>query len=669
MASTPAWAIFFVRLGDVSEKARPLLDRGTIQILSKDIPEFFQRDLVMIKSEFNAVLTDLVEKVHVIVDPLKPVVRVRKDPRGWLDFDIQYHAQGFVLPHNLLVKARKEGQEYFQVDETNWIKIHKEVIIKTEQQLKELHATLAENGFRIPASEFASLEEFISGIGGQPALDEAYKTFLKQLTDFKADSKYQLTLTFEAHLTSSGLTLRPYQRAGIHWLNWLRSNSLHGVLADDMGLGKTIESLSVLRLGYEETKVKHHSMVIAPKSVLIHWEREIQRVFPTARTYIFHGQGRNSRFFKSSLPYIFITTYDTVVRDIEALSKIPFYYLILDEATRIKNPDTRRSQSIKSLNALHRLALSGTPVENRPAELWSLFDFLMRGHLGKFGTFQNTFENSILDGNTETATRLGRRIKPFILRRKKEDVAKDLPEKIVMTEWVSLTEEQRTLYGELINQFSHVRTALQQGAKVSYTANILPLLTKLKQICDHPALVTGEVEPISGRSEKFDFIIEMIDEILANKEYVVIFSHFLQMLSLFEGVLKEKGISYIRIDGSTNHRQVLIDRFNQRQCQVALLSIMATGHGINMTAANHVIHADRWWNPAVEDQATDRVHRIGQDKTVYVYHILAEGTLEERIDRLLSSKREIASQIIGAATQGERRWSREELLELLKPLN
>lgn len=391
-------------------------------------------------------------------------------------------------------------------------------------------------------------------------------------------------------------------------------------------------------------------------------------MFPGQRAYIYHGSNRKKSLLNSSNPIVFITTYATASRDIDYLAEVPFYFLILDEATRIKNPEAVRTQATKALNATHRLALSGTPVENRPAELWSLFDFLMRGHLGKFGTFVRVFEDPIMSGEVNQSKELGRRISPFLLRRTKKEVAQDLPEKIEIVEWCELTEEQKQLYGQLQDRSLEVFESLKRGEHVNYTKSILPLLTWLKQICDHPGVYTKKFEPYLGRSNKFDWIVGKIDEILEDGDQVVVFSHFLDMLGLLELSMKKLQHSYIRIDGSTNNRQQLIDMFNRREAKVALLSLMAAGHGINMTAANHVIHADRWWNPAVEIQATDRVHRIGQEKTVLVYNILVENTLEERIDRLLELKKEMSDRIVGATKREERKWSREELIELLRPL-
>jgi len=303
--------------------------------------------------------------------------------------------------------------------------------------------------------------------------------------------------------------------------------------------------------------------------------------------------------------------------------------------------------------------------------MWSLFDFLMKGHLGKHGSFIREFEQPVLDGDTQAKDRLIRKIRPFILRRLKKEVAKDLPEKVHMEEWCQLTEEQRALYGQIQESLgSPVQAQLEKGEQVSYATGILPILTKLKQVCDHPALVNGIMEPIRGRSEKFDLALERIQEIRGRKEAVVLFSHFLGTLDLFETAFKASRISYIRIDGSTSNlkRQAYIDSFNAGGEDVALCSIQACGYGITLTAANHVIHVDRWWNPAVEDQATDRVHRIGQEKTVYVYKIIVQGTLEEKIAILLERKRNLADQVIGEAIQREIKFTREELLELLKPL-
>ena len=529
-------------------------------------------------------------------------------------------------------------------------------------------ATPTPEGYRVPAHAFASLEEFMQEAGGQTVVSEAYHRFLDQLMDFHYNDEFPLSAPAEADLARIAVKLRPYQRGGIHWLDWLSTNGLHGVLADDMGLGKTLQAIAALRLAYERTGSQQHSLIVAPKSVLYHWQRELHRYFPAMPVVVYHGAGRRRDLLRSARPFVFITTYATAANDVEAFVETPLLYLVLDEATAIKNPTAVRTNAIKALNAAHRLALSGTPVENRPIELWSLFDFLMRGHMGKQATFQRQFENPIMSGDGAAAERLGKRIRPFMLRRTKSAVAKDLPEKIETQEWCELTAEQRQLYGEMQEQAQSLTALLKSGEKVDYATSILPVLTYLLQVCDHPAIINHRNDPLAGRSEKYDWVIENIEEILAGGEQVVVFSRFLGMLSLLERAMQERSIPYIRIDGSTNNRQPLIDLFNNHQAQVALCSLMAAGHGINLTAANHVIHADRWWNPAVEDQATDRVHRIGQDRTVYVHRAIVGGTLEERLDKLLRRKRDMAGRIIDAAGGPMGGWTREELIDLLRPL-
>ena len=656
----------FMPVMQLDPEGQALLEGGKKHIDLEDVPEFFVRDLVLLRQNFEAILIDDASRIEVDQEPLKPIVFVDSQTPGWLDFQVAYTDGTTRFSHDQMMSH--DGENYLKTDATTWVKIPWKEINQVQSQLDALEAEETKEGYRLPIIEFASIEEFIDHIGGIAELGKAYQEFIEFLSGHNADPDFRLSETAETDLADIGIQLRPYQRAGIHWLHWLNQNHLHGILADDMGLGKTIQSIMALRSAYEETGVQQHSLVIAPLSVLPHWERELRLFFPSIHVERYHGARRDFNAFSSLTPTVFVSTYNTVSRDIDGLKKIAFFYLILDEATQIKNPSARRSQAIKSLNAVHRLALSGTPIENRPAELWSIYDFLMPGHLGKYGTFQRVFEDQITSGDTQAAQQLGRRIRPFILRRLKKDVAKDLPEKIEMDEWCQLTDEQRMLYRSYNNEIYNVRASLMQGQQVNYASHILPLITKLKQICDHPALITKEQEPILGRSNKFDWIMDRIERIVAADEQVVIFSHFLGMLDLLEEASRQQGFEIIRIDGSVGDRQRLIDRFNTRQADIALISLLSGGYGINLTAANHVIHADRWWNPAVENQATDRVHRIGQEKTVYVYRILVEDTLEERIALLLEAKQRMADNVIGAATKGDRQWSREELLQILQPL-
>jgi hypothetical protein len=331
----------------------------------QNIPEFFQRDLVLLKKEFTAVLTDLAAQIRIVQTPLTPVIKVDTGERGWLDFDVSYQAGEFTLPHNLL--AEHKNELFAQVDEYTWVKNDQKTVQKTEKRLQELEADLTTKGYRAPISQFASLEDFIQNIGGKAELSAAYQAFLSQLTGFQANENFRLSAAAEQQLQKAGITLYPYQRAGIHWLDWLFNNHLHGLLADDMGLGKTLQSISLLHRAYEQTNSRQHSLILAPKSVIHHWKRELDRFFPNIRTYEYHGASRRKDYLNAVEPIIFISTYETITNDLEILKTIPFFYIILDEATRIKNPESKRTQAVKALNSAHRLALSGTPVENRPA--------------------------------------------------------------------------------------------------------------------------------------------------------------------------------------------------------------------------------------------------------------------------------------------------------------
>jgi len=639
----------------INPETKKWLEIGKKVIKPEDIPEFFKRDLVLLKTEMKVVLTEKASKIKIIDKPFKIKVNIDKNVPGWLDFHIDYTVGKYILPSQLIKLAK---EQYVHPDENSWIHIDKEAVDKTDKYLRQLEAQLTEGGYRVPIAQFFSLEDFIEQIGGLKIVDAEYQKFLNELSDFQADEHFTLAKNVESDLTASNIYLRSYQRAGISWLDWLSTHYLHGILADDMGLGKTIQAIVTMRLSYDKQALKQHSLVICPKSVVHFWAREIKRCFPTINVYEYTGPFRQRNSFKLQEPIIFVSNYETITRDREFIHTIPFYFVVLDEATKIKNPDTQRTKAIKEINSIHRIALSGTPIENRAAELWSLFDFLMRGHLGSYGKFVRIFENPIALGDGKMTKILSNRIRPFVMRRLKKDVAKDLPEKIEMDEWTELTEEQKALYGQIQDQYvTSVRHSLQSGEQVNYATCILPILTKLKQVCDHPALITGECEPIMGRSEKFDLVVNKIQEICEGEERVVIFSHFLSTLDLLEIACKNNDISYIRLDGSTANRQMHIDRFNARAVDIALCSIQACGYGITLTAANHVVHINRWWNPAMEDQATDRVHRIGQDKIVYVYRILAKGTLEERIATLLESKRHLSDRVIGEATRQPRFFS------------
>jgi superfamily II DNA or RNA helicase len=653
----------------VTQRQREWLERGK-QVISLDrIPAFFKRDLVLFETEMGAVLTERAAQVRVLELPAAPRVNVRSDQHGWLDFQVGYAVDGKELP--FAVVSRAEGQT-LRLTSRVFVEVPRGATAPVRAGMQALGAQKTAGGYRIPIERFASLEEFIESIGGLREVDVAYRAFLDNLEGFEADTGFWLSPAAEKDLRDAGIRLRPYQRAGIHWLTWLAGHHLHGLLADDMGLGKTIQACVAMRYTLERAANPAHSLILCPKSVIRHWSTELARCYPGLRVYEYIGPNRDRGIWRRADPTVVISTYATVTRDVDLIAETPLLFLVLDEFTRIKNPQAKRSQAVKALNAAHRFALSGTPVENRPAELWSVFDFLMEGHLGKYGTFERLFEGPILSGDQEAAARLGKRVGPFVLRRRKEEVAKDLPDKIEMApEWVELTGEQRDLYVRIQRQgTARLIAERRQGKSLSHIS-ILGILVKLKQVCDHPALVTKRVSPLDGRSEKFDLVLERIAEIVEGEDQVVVFSQFIGALGLLQAALQLRSVTVTRLHGSVpmQERQRRIDAFNSGQAQVALCSLKAMAHGVNLTGANHVVYFDQWWNPATEDQATDRVHRITQQKTVLVHRVLVADTLEAKTAALLKRKRALSKGGMDAAAQQAFRWTREELLALLVPLH
>ena len=410
----------------LTENQKTVLQGGNRHVPLENVPEFFQRDLVLYQSEFNAVLTDLAQQVRIVQEPLKPLFHLDQSEPGWLDFKVEYQSGDVALRQDQLVEI--DGQKYFPLNATTWVKLNKktaDTIRAVKTECERLGATLTVDGYRVPAHTFATLEEFIQQMGGQAAVSAAYQRFLDQLMDFRSDETFRLSDAAENDLARINVGLRPYQRSGIQWLDWLGSNGLHGVLADDMGLGKTLQAIAAFaRRTSGPTRSSPASS--SRRSRCSTTGSALARYFPSMPRLVYHGPGRQRSLLRTNRPVIFITTYATVANDLDAFVATPLFYLVLDEATAIKNPTAMRTVSLKALNAAHRLALTGTPVENRPAELWSLFDFLMRGHLGGQYAFQQHFEGPIMAGDRAAAERLGRRIKPFMLRRIKSQVAREL---------------------------------------------------------------------------------------------------------------------------------------------------------------------------------------------------------------------------------------------------
>lgn len=463
--------------------------------------------------------------------------------------------------------------------------------------------------------------------------------------------------------------LRDYQHAGYSWLQSLRHGKFSGVLADDMGLGKTIQTLAMLQAEKEANRITQACLIIAPTSVIGNWKEEFGRFAPQLKILIYHGQDRYQGSFDDY--DVIISTYGLVQRDKRRFIDYCFYYLILDEAQFIKNTQTKTRQIIQQLSANHRLCLTGTPIENHLGELWSLFHFLMPGLLGDRKQFRLFFKNPIEKNNDESRRQLlMKRIQPFLLRRTKNEVAQELPQKTEITQLIELVGSQRDLYETIrMTTESSVREAIaRQGLGKSHFI-LLDALLKLRQICCDPRLLKMPELPPVNSSAKLEACLELLDNLMQEGRSVLVFSQFTSMLSLIEKELIARQYSYLKLTGKTQNRATLIQRFQNGEAPIFLISLKAGGTGLNLTQADTVIHYDPWWNPAVEDQATDRSHRIGQTKPVFVYRLITTGTVEETMMSMQMRKRALFNDILSNhLTQSWNELSDEDIDTFFAPL-
>ena len=469
--------------------------------------------------------------------------------------------------------------------------------------------------------------------------------------------------------------LRPYQVKGVSWLSFLTQFGLGSCLADDMGLGKTVMLITLLLHDRESSNgSSQHSpaLLICPMSIVGNWQREVQRFAPSLKIMIHHGHERLSgeAFAREAQQHdIVITTYALALRDKEHLALIDWEYVVVDEAQNIKNESAKQTQAIKSIHGTHKIALTGTPVENRLSELWSIMEFLNPGYLGSAKDFSGKFAVPIERyHNAERAELLKKVIQPFVLRRLKTDKAiiSDLPDKMEMKVYCNLTQEQASLYEAVVKEMME---KIEAAEGIERKGLVLSTLMKLKQICNHPAHFVADGSSLPGRSGKLARLEEMLEEVLAAGDKALIFSQFAEMGGLLRSYLQDTlGCEVLFLHGGTpkKQRDLMVQRFQEdgHGAPLFILSLKAGGVGLNLTAANHVFHFDRWWNPAVENQATDRAFRIGQTKNVQVHKFISVGTMEEHIDQMIEQKKALAESIVGAGENWLTEMSTEQLKEL-----
>jgi SNF2 family DNA or RNA helicase len=489
------------------------------------------------------------------------------------------------------------------------------------------------------------------------------RQFSERLVNIK-DAKVQIPEGLNA-------TLRPYQLEGLSWMQALRELEVGGVLADDMGLGKTLQTLAHLLLEKQAGRLDRPALAVMPTSLIPNWMDEARHFTPQLKVLELYGANRHQEYESLQDYDLILTTYALLPRDVDLLSKQLLHVLVLDEAQYIKNPNSKAAQAARQLNARQRLCLSGTPLENHLGELWSLFHFLMPGWLGDAKQFNSNYRTPIeKSGNEARLEHLNARIKPFLLRRTKEQVATELPPKTEIVHWVELNDAQRDVYETMrLAMDKKVREEIVRKGVARSQIIILEALLKLRQVCCDLRLVNSV--PVNSRyssSAKLQSLMEMMDELLAENRKILLFSQFTSMLELIEAELQQRGVEYALLTGRTKDRRTPVQDFQSGKRSIFLISLKAGGTGLNLTAADTVIHYDPWWNPAAENQATDRAYRIGQEKPVFVYKLIAKGTVEEKIQHLQKEKSALAAGVLDGRVSGDWKLQDEDIEALFAPL-
>jgi non-specific serine/threonine protein kinase len=510
-----------------------------------------------------------------------------------------------------------------------WVERYKHLFGLAEQ---------TDEGMRLSNHHLTLIDQLLAD-SDRHQVDAEFHRRRKRLLDFEGIQTRELPRGFVGEL-------RPYQKAGFDWLHFLHEFEFGGCLADDMGLGKTIETLAFLQSLKESGHVKAATLLVLPRSLLINWQREAARFTPDLRLHLYFGQGRNSDLFDFKDYDLVLTTYGTMLRDVEWLRKYKFHYVVLDESQVVKNPLAKTAKAVRLLSSDHRLALTGTPVENSTFELWSQFAFLNPGLLGNLEYFKREISNPIEKQGDEVASEFLRKlVYPFILRRTKEQVAPELPPRTERLVFADMDPAQRKFYNKTRDYYRAMLVGMIEDEGINNARmKVLEGLLRLRQISNHPRLVK---EDFRGDSAKFELLLETLETLHSEGHKALVFSQFVQMLKIVREALDTQNVPYVYLDGQTRKRQERVDQFQASpEIPFFLISLKAGGVGLNLTAADYVIHIDPWWNPAVEMQATDRTHRIGQDKPVFVYKLIARDTVEEKILQLQEKKRALVEQLI-----------------------
>jgi len=579
-----------------------------------------------------------------------------KSDIDWFDVEgsMRFAGENFPIPQ--ILKAIRAGTQFIELEDGSVGLLPEE----SSQQWKMIErlGRSEGDGLRFARNQGWLLDALLSSRESELDADADFIALRQRLSQIGSAQPIEEDESFHGEL-------RAYQRDGLGWIASLRELRLGGCLADDMGLGKTVQMLAALESRRLDAEVTRPSIVVAPKSLIFNWARETARFAPGMRVLTYGGPDRAESLAHFSEVDLIITTYGTLRRDIAQLADIEFDYAILDEAQAVKNSSSQISKAVRLLRASHRLALSGTPIENHLGELWSIFEFLNPGMLGRSTTFRRIFAGKQAERlSDEERERLARALRPFILRRTKEEVLTDLPEKIEQTIFCTLTAEQRADYDEMRDYYRASLLSAKDPTSALPKIHVLEALLRLRQASCHASLL--DPERLEEPSAKFEVLMPMLEELREEGHKALIFSQFTKHLSALRFRLDQGDFQYAYLDGRTRNREEPVDRFqDDPDCSLFLISLKAGGHGLNLTAADYVFLLDPWWNPASESQAIDRSHRIGQTRKVMAYRLIARDTAEEKVLELQESKRDLAAAILTADNAVLRDMTREDLELLL----
>ncbi|MGZ8899965.1 MAG: SNF2-related protein [Limisphaerales bacterium] len=637
-------------------------EEGCLQLAGQNsVLSFFARDYQKLEREWKVVLEERLEKSTAKnIERIEPSFEVTASGQQWFDMDVAYRSSsGTRFSAAEIQRLIRSGQSHSRLPNGKFAVIDTGAVEELQEVLLDCAPQQHENGYRISNQQAGFLSAALQENAGWQV--KAPKDWRDKAQQHSGEAKFQAP-----PLGNLEEVLRPYQKHGVAWLEFLRVNRFGGILADEMGLGKTLQALAFLRSVTERRSDKQPSLIVCPTSLVFNWVAEAAKFTPELKVIALHGAKRGEIFTQIPSADLVVTSYALIRRDAEQYRGMEFDTVVLDEAQHIKNRQTQNAQAVKAIRARNKLVLTGTPIENSVLDLWSIFDFLMPGYLGSATDFKERYEVPIArENNPEAKSRLARRIRPFLLRRLKSDVAKDLPGKIEQVSFCELSAEQQEVYQQVLESSrQEISSAVgQQGLQKSRMI-ILTALLRLRQVCCDLRLLKleGASEGNSGKVELFG---ELLQEVIDGGHRVLVFSQFTAMLQLLKEQLAAQSIEYAYLDGSTRDRAKVVQEFQgNERVPVFLISLKAGGVGLNLTAADTVIHFDPWWNPAVEAQATDRAHRIGQSRVVTSYKLITKGTVEEKILSLQNKKRELITSTLSGEEQLASSLTWEELQEL-----